>query len=481
MRNIIPLVASIYTAIPSIAFGDEAPDDGGKPAFIDPSIQDDGDSAPDFSALDEKYGYKPDHKPAETQEDDKPVDEKPVGEKDDAGDEPGDDEPDFRRKPEKKAEDKPEEKGEEDKPEDEKPEDEKKDEKPEDKGEIDPDAALKELESLQPPKGATQKSIDGWNALKARTKEAYEQSKQLKLQLDEIKKSGTTKTPEEQQEIEALKKEVEDLRQFRQMIEVEEDPEFKREFSEKIEKADSSLLDYLVNDPALQLNKDTAAFLKDKGLDSKEGREVVNEILTTLQKGGDHLLFEKVKAKFLQRDAVVEERVARSNKLREDRDKFFSEHEGKAKQEADTFKKKGDEIVSKIAVGEWCNYKEIPKGADKATIEAINKHNESVKGVAQEFFKDVEKAYMRDPETLVAAVYAKHDLKHTQAKLQTVQKELEQAQARIKELASEAQGVRKAKQASPGRMDAGDVKPIATADSDDAGEAIDRYVASLKR
>lgn len=488
--HMIALAASIVISKPTLAFGDDpnasAEPQAGNPDVILESqsasgfvIDNERDEAPDFSIMDKKVAER---------------NGKTITDDDEGGDDDHQDD-DTGETPEAKAARESQEASDKAKKDQEaadakKREDEAaaaagkaKEEKPkEGEAAFDAEKATKELSDIKPPKGMSPKSAEGWEALKGRAADAYKEIKVLQGRIDTLTKSGAD--PELKTKLEALEKEANELREFRQMIEIEEDPQFQKEFSEKLEKADTTLLDFLVNDPKLGLSKEVADGLKKAGLDSEDGQATLNEILNAVQKTGNVLLFERVKSEILKRNGVVDEKVARSSKLREQRDAFFAEHNGKQAAEIKEFQTRGDAHLNKIATGEWCNFKDVPKDATPEQKAAIDAHNKRVKeDIQPRFFEAIQKAHARDPETLVDAVYAMFERDEFKTQIAAKDKELAAAQKRIGELEKTAAGVRKIARVQPGAHDTGSTKPAATdedSEPQDGGAALDKFLAKKK-
>lgn len=305
--------------------------------------------------------------------------------------------------------------------------------KPDDEKPVDP-------ETIQPPAKMSQQALAGWNVLKKNStrawnalKAATEENKKLQLALGE----RATMT---NGEIDKLKKENEDLRGYRAMVDYEHDPEFIEKYEGPAAAVKKQMVEML---KGLQVRQDVI-----DGIDFTDSG-VIARVAAVLEEKADRVSANR----FLKRG---EEYID----LWEKRENSLTEHKGKHKEFAEERRKKAElgsveesarmtkhvETVSAMKSEDgnpaypFLSKREPAPGAKKDEIAQIDAHNKMVDGM-QEKLQKVMKVNTPEEraELAIAAVAASFLMQNLKAATEKI-KSLEDTLKKYNDLSSERKG-----------------------------------------
>lgn len=309
-----------------------------------------------------------------------------------------------------------------------------------------PKAELPNPESITatPPGKGSKSSVDGWNALRNNYKIAHRTIQERDEKIIKLEKALAEKGTTSTQEVEALKKQIEELNGFRAMVDIQADPEFTTKFdvpfNKGVDQVKSMLLEMRVTEEALK-GKD---FSDVKFLKTLAGMVMANKDSYT----PDELYTsKKLQTKI---EDIIELSEKRDETVREQKTKYKEHLENKKKE---SFNKTAENEGRKIKYLEEKSKsvsflsRSTPKeGATEAEIGLVNKHNEMVDKM-NSGVKEV--LAMNTPEQEVERAIAAVSAVYFQSKLKEATEKIENLQNQLKKLSAVTSDTEKTRQAIP--------------------------------
>ncbi len=270
-----------------------------------------------------------------------------------------------------------------------------------------------DLDKIQPPADISPRNLVNFNKLREVAKHYKEQAEAIPKyeQYIEHLKNQVSQPPQE------LLAELEDHRRFRKIFDAENDPEFQKQFNERITTLDSDVLGILKKNG---LPEETENKLKSLGLDKIPASWWEESILPKL----NFLERERVQKKLAERADVVDAKHKEIEKFSSRKEEFFAEQQQKRQQfyeqEQNTIHTHLDEMTKELP---QARYMEIPRNATPDQVAQIQNHNNTVAEMENHF---QEALNARDPQArtevamaAVASIYFAKEIEHLQSQLQT--------------------------------------------------------------
>lgn len=288
---------------------------------------------------------------------------------------------------------------------DKKPVDQKDNQKAEDITNID-------LDKIQPPADISPRNLVNFNKLREVAKHYKEQADKVadyEKYIDYIKS-------QQQQPSQELLAELEDHRKFRKIFDAENDPEFQKQFNEKIGMLDSDVIGILKKNG---LPEETEAKLKSMGLDKIPADWWEESVLPKL----NFLDRERIQKKLAERSDIVDAKQKEVERFSSKRDEYFAEQEAKAKYQQEeihnTIYSHLDEMTQSLP---QARYMSVPPNATPEQFSEIEAHNKTVAEMDNHFQQALN---ANDPKSrtevamaAVASIYFAKEIEHLNNQLQ---------------------------------------------------------------
>lgn len=288
----------------------------------------------------------------------------------------------------------------------------------------------KDIDALNLPENAPTKTKSEFANVKAiakadrqKAREATQRAKTLEAQVADLTEKAKQGDP-------AILKENEELRAFRQRMELENDPELQKEFKAKSDAADERLYAELLKQG---MKPEVVEDIKKVGID-KKGQKFWDSVVSKSAEASK-LGSRKIEDLLMARNAVADEKAERLSKLANDREGFMKERAEQTKQEVAKWGETAKTTAMKLAQKyDFMLLRDVPANAtaeEKASIEAMNK-------AANEYGKEaqarVSGCYLRDPVKTTEVVMRSLAADHFEKEAKAAKAESEKLNARIKEL-----------------------------------------------
>lgn len=264
------------------------------------------------------------------------------------------------------------------------------------------------LPDLPPDDDKGKKDQSAWNALKSNNKVARQMIAERDEDIKKLKETVAQKGTASTQEVEKLKKEIEELSRFRAMVDIQADPEFVSKYDQPIDKGVEGIKSLLTS---LGVGKEIVDKL-DVG-----NTGLMDQVIGHVEEHRD-----KIVARKLQRK--VEEVVD----LMEKRDETLIEHKTKYKEHLETKKKeafsKGAEeegrtlrhleeiTAAKDKEGaplvQFLNKRTAPEGATQAQVDQVGNHNRLVDVMQQKVGEVLKMNTPEERAQIAVAAVASH-------------------------------------------------------------------------
>jgi hypothetical protein len=294
--------------------------------------------------------------------------------------------------------------------------------------ELQPEVQSIDLDNIKAPDDVSPKNLVNFNKLREVAKHFKTEASripELEAQIMELhQKVQTTVVPDE------IIKELEDHRQFRKIFDTENDPEFKKQYDEKLKSLDDDVLSILTKNG---LPQETADKLRSSGLENIPADWWEKTVLPKLS----FLDRERVQKRLGERADISDQKIKEIENFRSKRDEFYQQEQQKlvqAYEQEQTQINQHVDILTKDVP--WARYMDIPPNAKPEEIKQIEAHNAEVADLEARF---TEALYPKTPssraEVAAAAVAsiklssAVNDLasrlRDSNSKAEKLQKELE--------------------------------------------------------
>lgn len=260
-----------------------------------------------------------------------------------------------------------------------------------------------EVEKLDP------KSKGAWGAIKNANKRAHSMIEEVKAENSKLKAAIAEKGSVSTKEVETLKAEIEDLRKYRAMVEIEADPEFISKYDKPMKDVETEIKDFLklrnVSDESLsKLNiHDRIKMSEIIGiLDKTEGVLSSSELQGKIR---EYLDLSQKKTK-----TINEQKTNYKETLEKKKQESFSksaEHEGRMIKHLEI--KAAEKDANGKPLLDFLNKRQPRDGASPGEVQQVENHNQMVDGMITTLkqalnAKDPEK----QAEVALDAVYARY-------------------------------------------------------------------------
>lgn len=275
------------------------------------------------------------------------------------------------------------------------------------------------------------KKQDGWNSLKNNYKRAHKVIAERDQEIIKLKSSLSERGEISNKEVEALKKQIQELSGYRAMIDIQADPEFVSKFDAPFNKnvesiksmledmnvskevikgvnfSDTKYMKYLIG--LVMTNKDT--YTPDQLYTSKKLQTKIEDLIELSEKRDESIMDQKTKHKeYLE------------NKKKESFTKT-AETEGK-------MIKRLEEVGKNIP---FLNKMDVKEGATSAEIENVDKHNKMVDAMSQKVQQVLKMDLPEQKAEVAIAAVASHyfnaQLKDARDKIASLENELKKISA----------------------------------------------------
>jgi outer membrane murein-binding lipoprotein Lpp/chaperonin cofactor prefoldin len=236
-----------------------------------------------------------------------------------------------------------------------------------------------DLDKVKAPDDVSPRNLVNFNKLRDVAKHYKSQIQTTETRLQQLEARNRELESRPGQVPENMMKELEDHRKFRKLFDAENDPEFKRQFSEKLGALDEDVLGILRKNG---LPEETEKQLKALGLDKVSANWWENEILPKLP----FVDRERIQKRLAERADVTDQRSKELEKFSTQRDQWFEQEKAKVTERFQAEQNQIDQHLDLLTQNiPWARYQEVPANAtadDRAKIEA---HNKSVAELEQNF------------------------------------------------------------------------------------------------
>ncbi len=282
-----------------------------------------------------------------------------------------------------------------------------------------------DLDKIEPPRGTSPKNLVNFKQLADtakhwKTKHDAETA-QLKTEIEQLKTKTVSMPPE-------VETELKDLRTFRKIHDAENDPEFKKQFDEKISGLDDQIIKILTD---TGLTAEMAAKVREVGIPKAIGW-LNKEVLPKL----DDVTRDRVTRRLSERADVDDQRSAEVAKFSEKREQYIQQQE---KEQTERFQQDQQQIETHVKEiikdVPWAKPVEIPPNASADEKKRLEAHNQGVEQLGIRFNEALYPATPKARAEIAAAAVAstvlssqlataRTQLKATETKLAAASQEL---------------------------------------------------------
>jgi hypothetical protein len=232
-----------------------------------------------------------------------------------------------------------------------------------------------------------------------------------------------------------IARELEELRTFRRVFDTENDPEFRKQYEEKISSLDNDVLSILLKNG---LPEETAKQIKQVGIDKISPKWWEEAVLSKLS----FVDRERIQKRLAERADTLEQRHKEIEKFQQDREVFVQ----RAQQErVEQFNKTEEAIydhVDRLTENvPWARYQDIPDNATPEQAKQIEAHNGAVEELERQFVQALFPATPQARAEVAAAAVASTKLASSVQDLST---RLTDANTRADKLQKELEAIRAA-------------------------------------
>ena len=232
-----------------------------------------------------------------------------------------------------------------------------------------------DLDAISAPADISPRNLVNFDKLREVAKHFKTQAAQvpeLVRQLDEIRGSQSQLPAD-------VMNELAELRTMRKIFDTENDPEFKKQFDERLQNLDDDVLAILRKNG---LSEDTEKNLRQIGLDKVSPKWWEDSVL-------DKLSFvdqERIRKRLAERADVSENRSRAISEFQSNRESYVQHVQQQQAQQHEQAEQQifqhVDQITEKVP---WARYQEIPPGAKPEEVKNIEQHNQMVSELESRF------------------------------------------------------------------------------------------------
>jgi hypothetical protein len=232
-----------------------------------------------------------------------------------------------------------------------------------------------DLDAIQPPADISPRNLVNFDKLRDVARHFKAQAAQvpeLSRQLEEVRQTQS-QIPEE------MLNELAELRTMRKIFDTENDPEFKKQFDERLQNLDEDVLAILRKNG---LPEETEKNLRQLGLDKVSPKWWEDSVL-------DKLSFvdqERIRKRLAERADVSENRSRAIAEFQSNRESYIQQMQQQQQQQAEQAEQQifehVDFLTEKVP---WARYQEVPPNAKPEDIKKIEQHNQTVEELETRF------------------------------------------------------------------------------------------------
>ncbi|MCK9587822.1 MAG: hypothetical protein M0Q93_00500 [Terrimicrobiaceae bacterium] len=232
-----------------------------------------------------------------------------------------------------------------------------------------------DLDAVALPKTVSPKNAVNFDKLREVAKHYKSQAAEvpvLRQQLEELKKAAPAAAPE-------VEAELTELRNFRKIFDIEHDPEFQKQFSEKLGAIDEEVIGILKKNG---LSAEAEASLRKIGVGNAELAWWEQTILPNVP----FIDRERLQKRLAARADVVDQKTAEVEKFSSQREAVLGERQQKL---AKSFEEQQQAIEAHLETMTkdvpWARFQEAPENATAAEKKAVEAHNAEVTEMQKHF------------------------------------------------------------------------------------------------
>lgn len=288
-----------------------------------------------------------------------------------------------------------------------------------------------DLDKIQAPPDISPRNLVNFNKLREVAKHYKERADKV----SEYEKYIEHLQQQQQNPPQELLAELEDHRNFRKIFDAENDPEFQKQFNDRIGALDDDVIGILKKNG---LPEETENKLKSLGLDKIPTEWWEESVLPKL----NFLDRERVQKKLAERSDVVDAKQKEVEKFSSRREEYFAEQQAKVQQQ---FEQESNQIYGHLDVMTQnlpqARYMEAPPNATSEQIAQIDAHNKTVAEM-EGHFRDALNA--RDPKDRTEVAMAAVASIYFSKEIESLQGQLQSANAQAAKFAKELEAIRSA-------------------------------------
>lgn len=236
-----------------------------------------------------------------------------------------------------------------------------------------------DLDKVKAPEDISPRNLVNFNKLRDVAKHYKSQIEQTSTKLQELETRNRELESQPTQAPADLLKELEEHRQFRKIFDAENDPEFKRQFNEKLGSLDQDVLGILRKNG---LPEEIEKQLSSIGLDKVSAKWWESEILPKLP----FVDRERIQKRLAERADVTDQRAKELEKFSTQREAWLEQEKAQVTQRFQEEQTQIDKHLDLLTQNvPWARYQEVPANASSADRAKIEAHNKSVSEMEQNF------------------------------------------------------------------------------------------------
>lgn len=242
-----------------------------------------------------------------------------------------------------------------------------------------------DLDAVKPPPNVSPKNLVNFDKLRDVAKHFKQVSArvpELEAKVAELEAKAPALLPD-------IAKELEDHRNFRRLFDTENDPEFKKQFDEKLTSIDNDLFELLRRNG---LSEDLEKQMRQLGIDKINPSWLEKTILERLP----IIDRNRVSRRLAERADLVDSRAKEIEKFTSQRGEYLQQEQAKQTQAFEAEQAQIQEhLATLVKDTPWAQYKEVPAKATAEERKQIEAHNQQVKELEENFQQAL---YPRTPQ-----------------------------------------------------------------------------------
>jgi Tfp pilus assembly protein PilN len=293
------------------------------------------------------------------------------------------------------------------------------------------DLEATDIEKLTPPEDISPKNVVNFQKLR----EVASHYKQSAVRVPELEKTIAdlqAKLGSPDALPEPLRKELDELRSFRRIFDTENDPEFKKQFDEKISTLDNEVLDLMIRKG---FPKEEAEKLRSMGIDSIPSDWWQKNVLEKLP----FVDRERIQKRLAERADLLDTKQAEIQKFQAQRESTLAQTSEQREQEVQRtqaeINQHIDDITKELPWARYITIDDKMTPEDKTKAEAHNKEVDVLAGHLNEaLFPKTTRARAEVAAAAVASVRLASSVRDLAARLKTANEESEKYKKQVEEI-----------------------------------------------